>query len=248
LLLLLLGGVVMAWRATQDSVDAGAGFIIVLVSLGVYGVAVSQSAVWRSRVSAVGPHALRFLVPLALGASVYAMRILYEGRGEISTVMLAALTVWMLGLVNSVCNQGVSRQSPERIALRKRLAAARRFFRRELAKPNPSLRDDWFPYLIGFGLGSHIDKWFRAFGGAAGTSAMTGAAIASSSGSSRGGSSWTGFGGGGGFSGGGSSASFAAAVGGIAASVPTPSSSGSGGGGGGGGGGGSSGGGGGGGW
>lgn len=123
----------------------------------------------------------------------------------------------------------------------------RAFFKSELAKPRPELQDAWFPYLIAFGLGSHIDKWFRAFGGAVDHAAMAGAVTASNVDSRGGGSSWTGFGGGGGFSGGGSSASFAAAVGGIAASVPSPSSGGSGGGGGGGGGG-SSGGGGGGGW
>lgn len=246
LLLLAIGALVMAWRATQDGIDAQVGIITVLASLGVYVVAVSQSAVWRSRVRAVAVHALRFLIPLTLGAYLFA-RVVYEGRGDLGAWMLVGLTVWMVGLVNSVLNQARSRQSLERIALRKRLAAAREFFRRELGKERPALVDDWFPYLIGFGLGSHIDKWFRAFGGAASSSAMTGAAMASSSSSSGGGSSWTGFGGGGGFSGGGSSASFAAAVGGIAASVPSPSSSGSGGGGGGGGGG-SSGGGGGGGW
>ena len=161
--------------------------------------------------------------------------------------MLAGLTLWVLGLVSSICNQGHSRQSAERIALRKRLAAARAFFREELAKPSPQLNDAWFPYLIAFGLGRHIDKWFRAFGGSASTPAMASSMLSGSSSSSGGGNSWTGFGGGGGFSGAGSSASFAAAVGGMAASVPSPSSSSSGGGGGGGGGG-SSGGGGGGGW
>jgi hypothetical protein len=138
--------------------------------------------------------------------------------------------------MNSVMNSARSRQSRERIELRKRLAAARRFFKQELAKPQPALRDEWFPYVVAFGLGSHADRWFRAFGPAGSESATMIASGGSSGGSSRsGGSSWSGFGGGGGFAGGGSSASFAAAVGGMAASVAAPSSSSSGGGGGGGG-------------
>ena len=246
LLLLAAGALIMAWSATQDPLDGLGGAITAGVSLVVYLVAVSQAAFWRSRVSRVGSHTLLFLVPLALGALGYS-RVLSQGRFEMGALMLTGLTLWLLGLVSSICNQARSRQSAERIALRKRLAAARAYFRDELAKPSPQLSDTWFPYLIAFGLGRHIDKWFRAFGSSASTPAMASSALAGSSSSSGGSSSWTGFGGGGGFSGAGSTASFAAAVGGIAASVPSPSSSSSGAGGGGGGGG-SSGGGGGGGW
>lgn len=247
LLLLASGALLMAWAATQDAIDAAGGVITVGASVAFYLVTVSQSAVWRTRVRAVAPHALRFLLPLGAGALLFGL-VLYRGRFEFGAMMLVGLTLWALGLVSSVCNQGHSRQSAERIALRKRLAAARAFFKAELARPRPELQDAWFPYLIAFGLGSHIDKWFRAFGGAVDHAMAAGAVTASNVNSRGGGSSWTGFGGGGGFSGGGSSASFAAAIGGIAASVPSPSSGGSGGGGGGGGGGGSSGGGGGGGW
>jgi len=154
--------------------------------------------------------------------------------------------VWLFA-VRVVLRMAAPVQSPKRIAQRRRLAHARRWFRSELAKPSPALEDAWFPWLIAFGLGPAVDKWFRAFGGAvasAGVARMASSSGASGTTSGGGGSGWTGFGGGGGFAGGGSSASFATAVGGMAASVPKPGSSSGGGSGGGG----SSGGGGGGGW
>lgn len=102
------------------------------------------------------------------------------------------------------------------------------------------LEDSWYPYLLAYGLGPEVDRWFRAFGGIGQSHLRT-----SSFGSS--GSQSTGFTcGGGTFGGAGASASWGAAISSIAGGVPTPGSSGSGGGGGGGGGG--SGGGGGGGW
>jgi uncharacterized membrane protein YgcG len=177
--------------------------------------------------------------------------VLSGGSLRTGVAVLAGLTALALAIVNVVLNAARSRESRERIAMRQRLCAARDWFRRELQREQPRLRDDWYPYLIAFGLGPHVDRWFRAFGGSAvgsTTSSHGSGSFGSSSGSSSSGSSWTGMGGGGGFSGGGSSGSWAAAAGVMAAGVSRPSSGSSGGGGGGGGGGGSSGGGGGGGW
>lgn len=196
-----------------------------------------------------------------LGLSVVPMLVVIIAPAAVYTWHLAAPlspfgTLTQLGLVVAwwAVVYGMFRvaapvQSPKRIAMRRRLAHAREWFKAELAKPQPSLQDAWFPWMIGFGLGPAVDKWFRAFGGATASGSVSRVASSgvgsSSSSSSSSGSGWTGFGGGGGFAGGGSSASFAAAVGGMAASVAAPSSSSSSGGGGGGG---SSGGGGGGGW
>jgi hypothetical protein len=216
----------------------------------VYLLAVAFAYAWRNRVTRLRVTALGFLLPLGAAASVFAGVLLVAGQFRAGALVLAGLVVWMLMIANSVFNLARSRQSAGRIARRKSLAAAREYFRAELAKERPSLRDEWFPYALAFGLGGHIDRWFRSFGGDDG--ARTSTAVIHSSGSSAGassaGGSWSGFGGGGGFGGAGGGASFGAAIGGMAASVPAPSSSSSGGGGGGGGGGGSSGGGGGGGW
>lgn len=233
---------------------------ILVIILGVaiatflYAQAMVQAYFWQRRVKDLALHSLRFAIPLAVLLALLVLMLVgvsVPGAEPVraGVFTFTGLTLLVIAFVNSTLNQAMSRQSPARIALRKRLAAAREYFRVELRRETPALRDAWFPYLIAFGLGAHIDKWFRAFG-AAGANVASSAALASvgahGGGSTSSGSGWTGFGGGGGFAGGGSSASFAAAVGGIAGSVAAPSSGGSGGGGGGGGG--SSGGGGGGGW
>ena len=215
------------------------------VSVPLFILAAVGSYAWQRSVAGLTLGALWFVLPLGVMAFSLGGLLLAEGQISAGAFTLAGLVAWVLALANSIRNNASSRQSPERIVVRKQLMAAREFFRAELARPQPRLQDAWFPYLIAFGLGKHIDKWFRAFGGAmAASSASMIATSGAGERSSGSGSSWTGFGGGGGFSGAGSSASFAAAVGGMAASVPSPGSSSSGGGGGGG----SSGGGGGGGW
>ncbi len=206
-----------------------------------------QAFFWSKRVHRLGPHALRFVIPILAAASAL-LFVLLKSPFRTGALMLAGMTALLLAIANSVFNVAKTRQSAERIRQRRRLARARDWFQQELREPQPRLRDEWFPYLIAFGLGNHMDKWFRAFGGevARATTGMSrsGSSSFSSSSSSP---SWSGMGGGGGFSGGGSSGSWTSAVGVMAAGVSAPSSSSSGGGGGGGGGG-SSGGGGGGGW
>lgn len=191
-------------------------------------VAYSQSAVWRARVVSPGPHSLRFLIPIVLGAgAILALQLNSDNR--IGSFALAGVTFFFLALVNSVLNIGRSRQPAERISLRKRLAAGREYFKRELLREKPALRDAWYPYFLAFGLGANVDKWFKAFGGDAATmSAIGHSAYASSSlGGSHAssGPSFSGFGGGGAFAGGGSSGSWSSAVNSFASSVSAPSSS-----------------------
>ena len=177
---------------------------------------------------------------------LYLAYLVIGSRGETAIVAVAAVFLLRLAVVNNLFNLASTRNGPHRIKRRKTLVAAREFFIRELGSATPRLEDEWFPYLVAFGLAGGVEKWFRAYGGqqarsAAGT--VSSSHTASSSSGSGGG--WTG--GGGSFGGAGASASWAAAAGALAAGVSAPSSGGSGGGGGGGGGG-SSGGGGGGGW
>jgi hypothetical protein len=249
-LLLMAASIVLILLGVRERrADAAIAVAAVAASVPLYLLAVAFAYAWRNRVTRLWVGALGFLLPLGAAVSVFAGVLLVGGGFRAGALVLAGLVVWMLMLGNSVFNLARSRQSAGRIARRKRLAAAREYFRAELAKERPSLRDEWFPYALAFGLGGHIDRWFRSFGGENGARAST--PVVHSSGSSAGasssGGSWSGFGGGGGFGGAGGGASFGAAIGGMAASVPAPSSSSSGGGGGGGGGG-SSGGGGGGGW
>lgn len=246
-LLLAAAGALIAAVAvrTADVAVAAAGSAIALF---LYLFAVGFSIAFRQTVERPRAALWWLLVPIA--AMVTGLSILLvQGAFRAGPLTLTGLTLLVLAFVTSAFNLARSRQDAERLAMRKRLASARAWFRDELRRPKPALDDAWFPWIIGFGLGRQVDRWFKAFGAATSGASMTSTSRAGSvpMGSSGSGSGWTGFGGGGGFAGGGSSASFAAAVGGMAASVPKPSS-GSSGGGGGGGGGGSSGGGGGGGW
>jgi hypothetical protein len=119
---------------------------------------------------------------------------------------------------------------PERLAARRKLVAARHFFARELRSQTPRMRDDWYPYLIAFGLAGEIDRWFRAFvTPAMATTFHTWNGPMAGSDSS--GPSWTG--GGGAFGGAGASGSWADAATTLGSGVPAPGSSGGGGGGGG---------------
>jgi uncharacterized membrane protein YgcG len=229
--------------------------LVAVVSVGIcvawYLVTIGFAVAWRNRVHNLGTAALGLVIPILLLAAAL-LRILLTGETLAGFLVLAGITALALGCLTSVLNQARSRESAERIALRRRLALARDWFEEQLGRRDPALDDAWFPYLIAFGLGKHMDKWFRAFGPAdamaAGHATSHNWSTGSSSGSGHSGGGWTGFGGGAGFSGGGASASWVAAAGTMAAGVSAPSSSGSSGGGGGGGGGGSSGGGGGGGW
>jgi uncharacterized membrane protein YgcG len=184
--------------------------------------------------------------PLFLWAPLLVLYFAWLGYRDPSPAVswrVAGVFLMRLGIVLTVFLMIPTRNGAKRIARRKALVAARRYFRRELQRPEPRLSDAWFPYVVAFGLTSDADRWFRAHGSASrssssGSSPGSGASSGSSSSSS---SSWSG--GGGAFGGAGASASWAAAAGALSAGVAAPSS-----GGGGGGGGGSSGGGGGGGW
>jgi uncharacterized membrane protein YgcG len=181
------------------------------------------------------------VILFGLWGPVLAGQLLFPIPMKMSWFGMAALLVFGVTVANSFFNSALSRDSREAITVRKRLAGIRRYFKGELEKSSPDLEDDWFPYLLAFGLADDVDKWSVAHARRADFTTTTSRGF--SGGSS--GSGWSG--GGGAFGGAGASAGWAAAATGLAAGVASPGSSG-GGSSGGGGGGGSSGGGGGGGW
>jgi hypothetical protein len=158
------------------------------------------------------------------------------GEFELSVTFVLGLIILALAVVLITTEAMKSRQNRAALAFRKMLAAGRAFFISELDKDHPALRDEWFPWILAFGLGNNVDQWStRQASSRVSTRESewsTDSSSSSSSSSSAGG--WTGFSGG--RSGGaGAGASWAAAAGGMAAGVAAPSSSGSNGGGGGGG-------------
>ncbi len=225
LVLLLLA----ARERPEDLVMAGG-----MISAGLipYFFALGQAAFTRRHVVRLLLHMLRFLLPLGLMLAVL-LYVVTTGRGDPGPFTLGALMLAWFAFLRSVLNAAHTRATPERLALRRTLMAARSYFRHELRQPAPRLDDAWYPYFLAFGLGRHVDRWFRAFGG--GTTdrdtvvshGSGGSMSGSLSSASGGGGSWGGFGGGGGFAGAGATVAFGAAIGGMAAGVSAPSSSGS---------------------
>ena len=244
LALAVAGLVILGALAVFGRADFGWVVAVVLGCGVLLGAAAAPAYFWQKRMHGFALPALGFLwVPAVV---IYLAFTTIRSGGETVVAALAGALLLRLAVVNSLFNLARTRNGPHRIRRRKILVAAREFFICELNSPKPRLEDEWFPYLVAFGLAGGVEKWFHAYGGehaqsrsAAGTASSSG-----SSSSSTSGGGWTG--GGGSFGGAGASASWAAAAGALASGVSAPSSSSSGGGGGGGGG--SSGGGGGGGW
>ena len=192
-----------------------------------------QSAFWRRRVVRPLPHLLRMLLPMATMIAAYCW-VLSTGYATLGLLALTGMALLLVAAFGSVLNGAYSTSTKERLLLRKQLAAAREYCRLELRKPTPALDDDWYPYLLAFGLGRYVDKWFRAFGGAPAISGSgsdvpttTHGSAGATSGSREG--AFSGFGGGGGFSGAGATVAFGSAVGAISSGVSAPRSSSSGG-------------------
>lgn len=125
-------------------------------------------------------------------------------------------------------------ESIERLAYRRRLVSARRFFQQELEAEEPRLKDDWFPYLLAFGLSEDVDRWFEAHAPRRSPSDAGALVIAGGSAAGGSGGGWTGGGpqfGGGSFAGGGAGGAWGLAAAGMASGVAAPGSTGGGGGG-----------------
>lgn len=227
------------------------GASVVLLGVAVFGLVFGY--LYRTNVLDLGGKLARALICVALICGVVAF-VLFGGVVPLVPIGAVSVALCAAAFVNMIFNMMYTSENPESFALRRQLSMARSYFERELRSATPRLKDEWFPYLLAFGLGARIDRWFEAFGGerSSGRRALgAGGTMSSGSSQSASGSTWSG--GGGAFGGAGASGSWASAVGSIASGVPSPSSGGGGGrsGGGGGGGGGSgrsSGGGGGGGW
>lgn len=183
---------------------------------------------FAARVVDLKLHALKVVLPLILLiASVVAFLCGIASAVPLGIPVLLGVPLFALAAIMMILNEARTRDSTERLELRRRLAAAREWFKRQLRSRDPQLDDKWLPYFLAFGLGSHVDRWFRAFGTST-LSTPTSFSTTSSSSSSTG-SGWTG--GGGTFGGAGASGSWASAAGSLAAGVSAPSSSGGSGGG-----------------
>jgi uncharacterized membrane protein YgcG len=234
-LLLFLGGIaclaIAGFLRPFELIVVG---IAAAIGLPLYIWAMVAAYIWRKRISGLVRGSIWFLLPV-VGLLWGMSWLTLSGAYYASALLLTGCTLTALAAAHSVMNEARCRQGASRIALRKKFASAREYFRAELRKPEPRLQDGWFPYLMAFGLGKHVDRWFKSYGGVSSVSTSPGGQDwhSSSGGVSAGSSAWTG--GGGAFGGAGASGTWAVAAGSLAAGVASSSSgSGSGGGGGGG--------------
>ncbi len=192
---------------------------------------------WRKRTEHLDAASLTFLIPglivwLICAVTVF-LRDWFPSVGGLTPGLFGTLALAVLPLAawSSLLNNARTRESDDTIQKRRALAVARKLLRRELGSAQPRLKDEWLPYLLAFGLGLQVDRWFRSFGGPSGRG-IYGAGTMSTGGSgSSGGGTWSG--GGGSFGGAGATGAWAVAATGLASGVSAPSSSGGGGGGGG---------------
>jgi uncharacterized membrane protein YgcG len=204
---LLVAGIVLFWffgRHGSDGVLTGECVFFGLLAL----VGLTAAHMNSRALTSLIP---RFIVVGAFAAPLLYVTLQYTIAAPelaIHTRELLVAAFWSLAVVKILLDKLRSDESDERIAARMRLASAFRYFRAQLATASPHLRDDWYPYLMAFGLGSDVDSWFKAHGcgDAAPESAFTG--------------------GGGTFGGAGACASWAVAAGGIASGVASGGSGG----------------------
>jgi len=229
--LYVAGLLLVAWSAYSEPALGKVPAAVATVSL--FLVAILQIPGWlfRSRIDWGMKAATFLLVPAFIvnfGTSVFLWWFSGVADVELPWAMIGALTVLALAISNAAINGMKSRQSREAIAFRKRLATGRKFFINELEKPQPNLRDGWYPWFLAFGLGKQVDVWsshytkVKTSGSASDHSSSRGSSNSSSTKTAT----PTGWSGGGGLSGGaGASGTWAAAAAGMAAGVAAPSSS-----------------------
>ncbi len=211
--------------------DLAAGIIGAASVFVPYIPAIVLACLYRKRLVRLRLHFIMMMIPMTIMTGVFTVAMLL-GPLPISAWVAAGVMVLLIAAFNSVLNAAMSRENQVQILFRQKFAAAREYFRLQLAQANPELQDAWYPYLLAFGLGDSVDEWFHSFGGQETEIAHTIGSTGSFTGSGGGSRSWSG--GGGAFGGAGASASWAAVAGTMAAGVAAPSSSGSSGGGGGG--------------
>ncbi|HVF17781.1 MAG TPA: hypothetical protein VNA21_12750 [Steroidobacteraceae bacterium] len=227
---LLVSGIVCFIGAMIQGPDQQeAVFVTSLVLLACYVFSIVFAYQYRTNVYELRARLARTMVAVAAMCAVLAF-VLIGGRIAVVTFGLFAIALLTLAFTNSVFNMMRTREMPESLELRRKLVSARLYFEHELKSPTPKLKDQWFPYLLAFGLGPKIDRWFKSVASQS-SRTMSRAGMTSnyggSSSTSSSNSSWTG--GGGTFGGAGASGAWSAAVGSIASGVAKPSSSSSGG-------------------
>ncbi len=224
LLIAVCGFFLLLFNAVLHQDEFGRQMLYVVIAFFLYIIGLIGAINYRDASTRL-PGRMLFCVGIVILIETGYTSLLYA---DASLLLLLGGFCLVLAMMNNILNIAKSRDSIEGIRLRQHLASAREYFKIELQKERPELKDAWFPYLLAFGLGKHMDAWFSKYGSST--------HVFSSGNTSH---SSSGFSGGGGiFGGAGASGSWATAVNSMATSASSSSSGGSSGGSGGGGGGG----------
>ena len=180
--LILTGAAALALAVFAGGEDGGTVVGIGIVHAILFVIGALCAALFQKRIDKVDVFSVFFLwFPVLL--LYFAWTAARDGVRS-SLLLIAGVLLIRLGIVNSVFNLAKIRSGAKRIARRKSLASARAFFAKELRRTEPRLKDEWFPYVVAFGLTSDADRWFRAHGAAAaaaGSSSWSGSTSSSSS-------------------------------------------------------------------
>ncbi|HEX6161639.1 MAG TPA: hypothetical protein VF111_15790, partial [Thermoanaerobaculia bacterium] len=210
--------------------------LLVVVLSFIFGTAFGLGAAFYAahqakRVADMGSAILVLLLIYAPSLVILLISAPFARPWDLLPLTLFAVVLWHLAWLNLILDLLRIRDTPQKLAFRRRVAAVRAWFMSELRMPRPNLRDEWFPHVIAFGLGRNAARWFQSFGsnvedGTSGSSSFSGSSSSSSSSgsSSSPSSSWTG--GGGAFGGAGATGSWAAAAAAVSSGVAAPASSG----------------------
>lgn len=231
--ILYVGGAVLVWREWSNGYLSTAVAALLVFGALPFMIAARQMGLrFRANIQWGPTKALSTLVPVALamgGAALYLWRWADSGVEPASDGFIVGVVMLALSVLFAGVGALKSTQHRAALAFRKMLASGRESFIAELAKERPALRDEWFPWVLAFGLGKQMDDWSAQREGGSTSSSSGGSTSSGSSNSGSGTGTWTGFAGGR-SGGGGGGTSWSTAAAGLAAPVAAVSSSSSGGG------------------
>jgi uncharacterized membrane protein YgcG len=158
----LISVVLLAIAWYRDDADAETARWFCGVALIAAAVARAVGLLFRGRMDWGRRAALICFVP-AVAVAAYSVAFFWSGVGpgadDPSALLQAAVVLLSLWVTYSTIRGARSRPSPAALAIRKNLTAAREFFSAQLELAQPALRDEWYPWILAFGLGKQVDAW-----------------------------------------------------------------------------------------
>jgi hypothetical protein len=161
-LLFVTGAAALAFAWLLQGSLSATVLAVVCGALVLAGIGCITGAVFRANIQWGRRAALFCLLPaFAIAAGVALFLWFYAGTGfvELSSEALVGVAVIALALINISVNALRSREGRAAMALRKTFAAGREFFAAQLRQERPALRDEWYPWMLAFGLAREVDDW-----------------------------------------------------------------------------------------